>query len=135
MPTRVFASLVFLLWIHHSVSAQRPNVLILLADDLGVDYVGAYGEGAAPARTPNIDALAARGVLFRNAWASSSCSPTRASILTGRSPSRTLIGRWINYPANVEPIGTLRPGEWTFPESSGSRGNGVLPMRSSASGT
>jgi len=70
----------------------QDNVLIIVADDLGTDYVGAYGEGAAPAPTPNIDALAAQGVLFRNAWANPTCSPTRASFQTGRHGYRTGIG-------------------------------------------
>ncbi len=71
---------------------QPPNVLILVADDLGVDAVGVYGEGAAPPPTPNIDALAARGVLFRNAWSNPVCSSTRAAIMTGRYSFRTGIG-------------------------------------------
>ena len=93
----------------------QNNVLVLVADDLGVDYVGCYKEGSSPAPTPNIDALAQRGVLFRNAWAHPSCSPTRASILTGRYAFRTFVGRWIRYPNNSEPIGTLQPREWTLP--------------------
>ena len=72
--------------------SPKPNLLILIADDLGVDYVSAYGEGPDPAKTPNIDALADRGVLFRNAWASPVCSPTRACIHTGRYSFRTGIG-------------------------------------------
>jgi arylsulfatase B len=68
------------------------NVLILLADDMGVDKVGVYGEHPEPPPTPVIDALAAGGVLFRNAYASPSCSPTRASLLTGRYPRRSGLG-------------------------------------------
>jgi len=95
----------------------QENVLLVIADDLGVDVVGAYGEGAAPPPTPNIDRLANEGVLFRNAWAYPSCSPTRAAILTGRHPFRTLIGIWIRYPNNANPVvGTLRSEEWTIPE-------------------
>ncbi len=96
--------------------SSDPNVLLIVADDLGVDYVGAYREGTSPPPTPNIDALAQRGVLFRNAWANPSCSPTRASILTGRYAFRTFVGRWIRHLSNSEPIGTLLPSEWTLPE-------------------
>ena len=72
---------------------DRPaNILILVADDLGVDAVGAFREGTDPPPTPNIDALAARGVLFRNAWANPVCSPTRAGIMTGRYSLRTGVG-------------------------------------------
>jgi arylsulfatase A-like enzyme len=73
------------------------NVLIVVADDLGADLVRAYGEGEDPASTPNIDALAARGVLFRRAWANPLCSPTRATIQTGRYSFRTGIG-WLVSP-------------------------------------
>lgn len=75
--------------------AAGENVLVILTDDIGVDKTGAYGEHPAAPPTPNIDALAAQGVLFRNAYASPTCSPTRASLLTGRLPGRTGIGRWI----------------------------------------
>lgn len=77
--------------------AGQGNVLVIVADDLGVDRVGAYAEHANPGRTPNIDALAARGVLFRNAWANPVCSPTRAGALTGRYSFRTGIGNVIGY--------------------------------------
>ena len=71
-----------------STSAQ-PNVLILLADDLGVDALGIYGEGSGTAPTPNLDALAASGLLFRNAYSNPICSPTRALLMTGRYGFRT----------------------------------------------
>ena len=77
-------------------SSPPDNILIIIVDDLGVDAVGAYAEGAAPPPTPSLDALAARGVLFRNAWANPVCSATRALIMTGRYSFRTGIGaaRW-----------------------------------------
>ena len=71
------------------------NILLILADDLGVDRVGAYAEHPDPGRTPHIDALAARGVLFRNAWADPVCSSSRAAMLTGRYGFRTGVGRGI----------------------------------------
>lgn len=100
------------------LSAQTPaNILIVVADDIGVDGLACYAEGAAPASTPTIDALASNGILFRNAWAYPSCSPTRASLLTGRHPSRTMVGRWIRFDNNTAPpIGTLRDSEWTIPK-------------------
>ena len=73
------------------VHAQN-NVLIVLLDDVGVDMVGCYAEGVHPAHTPVIDGLASQGVLFRNAWSNPCCSPTRATILTGRYGFRTGIG-------------------------------------------
>jgi len=74
------------------VQGQQPNVLLIVADDLGNDRVGAYAEHPDPGHTPNIDALAAQGLLFRNAWACPLCSPTRATILTGRYGFRTGVG-------------------------------------------
>ena len=88
-----------------------PNILLIVADDLGVDMVGAYGEAPAPPCTPNIDALAAGGMLFRNAWANPICSPTRSAILTGRHAFRTGVGDLVDPD---EPGLTL--GELTIPE-------------------
>jgi arylsulfatase A-like enzyme len=68
------------------------NVLIVVADDFGVDMVNAYGEGADIPPTPNIDALAAEGVMFRNFWCAPASSPARAIIQTGRYGFRTGIG-------------------------------------------
>ncbi|TAJ20840.1 MAG: arylsulfatase, partial [Planctomycetota bacterium] len=75
-----------------SASAAQGNVLMLLGDDVGVDKIGAYGEGSQVPMTPNIDALAAGGVRFRNCWANATSSTTRATILTGRYSFRTGIG-------------------------------------------
>ena len=75
---------------HHSV-VRAENVLLIIADDFGVDSIGLYsGPGAAP--TPNLDALAATGVRFTDFWANPICSPTRAAILTGRHGFRTGVG-------------------------------------------
>ena len=73
-------------------AARPPNILLIIADDVGVDQIGVYGEGTNPATTPNIDAIARRGVLFRNTWSNPVCSSTRATILTGRYGFRTGVG-------------------------------------------
>lgn len=73
------------------------NVLVLLADDIGAYGLAAYGPGSDLPPTPNIDRLAALGVVFRNAWSQPLCSPTRATIQTGRYGFRTTIGTNINY--------------------------------------
>ena len=87
------------------------NVLILLADDLGADQLAAYGIGSDLPTTPNLDALAAGGLLFRNAWANPLCSPTRALIQTGRYAFRTGVG------FVVSPTGAaLESSELTLPE-------------------
>jgi arylsulfatase B len=65
------------------------NVLLIIADDLGVDNVSIYAEQPiSTAQTPNIDELAQSGVFFRNAWTNPKCSPSRASIYTGRHAFR-----------------------------------------------
>ncbi len=68
-------------------TVERPNVLFVSVDDMN-DWVGALGYE--PAKTPNIDALAAKGTLFTNAHAPSpKCNPSRTAILTGLLPSTT----------------------------------------------
>lgn len=67
------------------------NVLLVLIDDVGTDKIGAYGEST-EIRTPVIDALAADGMLFRQAWAAPACSPSRAQLETGRYARRTGYG-------------------------------------------
>src|SRR5688572_14172034 len=78
------------------VPPQLPNILVVLVDDMGVDQVGCYAQNYAALQeqpcTPNIDALAANGVRFTNAWANPVCSPTRAALQTGRPASRTGVG-------------------------------------------
>ena len=71
-----------------SASADRlPNVVFILADDLGVNDISLHGSQFH--ETPNIDALAERGMMFNQAYAANPlCSPTRASIMTGLAPSR-----------------------------------------------
>ena len=66
-----------------ATNAPRPNVLLLYADDLGWNDLGCYG--GADHRTPAIDALAAAGARFTDAYAAAAvCAPSRASLMTGR---------------------------------------------------
>ncbi|HUJ22593.1 MAG TPA: sulfatase-like hydrolase/transferase [Bryobacteraceae bacterium] len=85
-------------------SAGRPNVVIILMDDLGCHDLGC--QGAADLRTPNIDALAESGAIFTN-WYSNAplCAPARASLMTGRYPIRA------GVPVNGR---SLPPGEKTI---------------------
>ena len=67
---------------NHGGSSEQPNILVLLADDPGPQFFGAYGD--ALASTPNVDRLANDGILFKNFFATSPvCAPTRFGILTG----------------------------------------------------
>ncbi|MFT5465900.1 MAG: arylsulfatase A-like enzyme [Verrucomicrobiales bacterium] len=73
---------------------DKPNFVFFLVDDLGWADVGCFGSTFH--ETPNIDGLAASGMKFTNAYAAASiCSPTRASIMTGRHPARVNITDWI----------------------------------------
>lgn len=72
----------------------RPNILFILIDDLGWRDLGCYGSTFY--ETPNLDRLAAQGMRFTDAYAASPvCSPTRASILTGKYPARVGVTNWI----------------------------------------
>lgn len=62
-----------------------PNVVVILFDDLGFAQLGCFGGLAGRIRTPNIDALAARGLRFANFHTTALCSPSRAALLTGRN--------------------------------------------------
>ncbi|MFK7849781.1 MAG: arylsulfatase [Akkermansiaceae bacterium] len=71
---------------------EKPNFLIILADDLGYSDLGCYG---GEIKTPNLDALAANGLRFTQAYNSSRCCPSRASLLTGLYPHQAGIGRFV----------------------------------------
>jgi arylsulfatase A len=75
-------------------AGQRPNVVVLLADDLGYKDIGCYG---GPVRTPALDGLAARGVRFTDFHSGAAvCSPSRATLLTGRQHLRAGVYSWIH---------------------------------------
>ena len=65
-----------------TADGKSPNVVVILFDDLGFSHFGCYGSTIG---TPNIDALAEGGVRFTNFHTTALCSPTRASLLTGRN--------------------------------------------------
>jgi arylsulfatase A-like enzyme len=75
-------------------SKKKPNFIFILVDDLGWKDLGCYGSDFH--ETPNIDRLASQGMRFTNAYAACPvCSPTRASIMTGKYPARLKITDWI----------------------------------------
>ena len=87
----LFSSLLLNLLGQISNRPERPNVVIILADDLGWQDVGCYDiDEPTPMETPNIDALAKRGVLFRQGYSPApTCAPTRIAIMTGKHPAVT----------------------------------------------
>ncbi|MCA9015100.1 MAG: sulfatase-like hydrolase/transferase, partial [Planctomycetaceae bacterium] len=72
-----------------AAAAERPNIILILADDLGYSDLGCYG---GEIQTPHIDALAAGGIRFTQLYNSARCCPTRASLMTGLYPSQAGIG-------------------------------------------
>jgi len=101
-------------WQAPASSDPPRRVLLILADDLGVESLAAYEDlspsGAAPrsfAPTPTIDALCDDGVRFTEAWANPTCSPSRASMLTGRFAARTGVGHAV--PLNGRGLGADEP--------------------------
>lgn len=92
-------------------SADRPNVVVLLVDDLGWGDFGCYG--ARFNETPHIDKLASQGMRFSNAYAACTvCSPSRAAILTGCYPARLRLTDWITGHRRANP--RLLIPDWTM---------------------
>jgi arylsulfatase A-like enzyme len=96
-----------------STSGSPGNLLVLVADDLGVDELALYGLGPDPAPTPTLDLMASHGLVFTNVWSLPTCSPTRATLQTGRYAFRTTIGSVINAAGGGPALATS---EVTLPE-------------------
>lgn len=94
-------------------AAQPANILVIIADDFGADSFPLTATGGTLPPMPNISALKNSGVLFRNAHSQPTCSPSRASMLTGRHPFRTGIGAQLTGAASPQ----LSTGEFTLPEA------------------
>lgn len=67
--------------------AEKPNILFIMADDIGAECFGCYG--STTYKTPHVDALAASGIRFDNGYSTPLCTPSRAQAMTGRYPFRT----------------------------------------------
>ncbi len=77
----------------YAETAVSPNILLIIGDDMGNETLSCYGRSDNTAKTPNLDDLCEQGVRFENFWAQPVCSPTRATLLTGRYGFRTGVGR------------------------------------------
>jgi len=92
--------------------AGKPNILFVMADDVGWFNIGAYHRGMMAGRTPNLDRLAAEGMMFTDYYAEASCTAGRANFITGQLPIRTGLttvgqaGAHIGMPAQAPTIAT-----------------------------
>ena len=90
----------FFVCLSGSALAVAPNIVLIIADDMNWDDSGAYGHPSI--KTPHIDALAKSGLIFQHAYlTTNSCSPSRASIITGRYPHNTGAEQ-LHWPLPVE---------------------------------
>ena len=95
-----------------AAAQQKPNIIMIMGDDIGIWNIGAYHHGMMAGRTPNIDQLAAEGMLFTDYYAEASCTAGRANFVTGELPIRTGMttvgqaGSPIGLPAEAPTIAT-----------------------------
>ena len=84
----IFASAV-LAGVQAQAATGKPNILMIMSDDVGITNLSGYSRGMAGYRTPNIDRIANEGVLFTDYYAEQSCTAGRSAFITGQSPIRT----------------------------------------------
>ena len=125
-----FAGLGLLVSDIQAAEITRPNIVLIIADNQSAKLIGAYGNKHI--MTPNIDKLAAEGILFEHAYSvSGTCSPTRATMLTGLLPSQTGVHMAQHVPvdvANWSAIEEFRNLPQTLHDA-GYRTGQVLPIR------
>ena len=92
---------------------QKPNIVVIMGDDIGMWNIGAYHRGMMAGRTPNLDKIAKEGMLFTDYYAEASCTAGRANFITGELPIRTGMttvgqaGASIGLPAEAVTIATV----------------------------
>src|SRR5271155_514911 len=95
-----------------SAQLKKPNIVVIMGDDIGMWNIGAYHHGMMAGRTPNLDKLAREGMLFTDYYAEASCTAGRANFITGEIPLRTGLttvgqaGSHIGMPAQAPTIAT-----------------------------
>ncbi len=114
---RVFLSALFVLAAcfpaQGQTSARKPNVVVIMGDDIGIWNIGAYHRGLMAGRTPSLDKMAAEGAIFTDYYAEASCTAGRAQFITGELPIRTGMttvgqaGAKLGIPAQAVTIATV----------------------------
>ena len=91
---------------------KKPNIVVIMGDDVGWFNIGAYHQGIMSGKTPNLDKLAAQGMRFTDYYAEASCTAGRASLITGEIPLRTGLttvgqaGADVGIPAQASTLAT-----------------------------
>jgi arylsulfatase A-like enzyme len=114
-PLTAAVAVAAIVWLHvvaleaaDSATAMRPNIVLVLADDLGINDLACYGR--ADHRTPNLDRLASQGMRFTCAYtAQPICSPSRAAIMTGKCPARLNLTNFLPGRADAPSQRLLQP--------------------------
>ena len=92
-------------------AVSAPNILLIIGDDMGVETLASYGLGENPPATPHLDEMVANGLRLDRFYAGApNCSPTRASVLTGRSNDRAGV-RNHGYPLRLQEKTWPQPGQ------------------------
>lgn len=95
-----------------SAQTSKPNIIVIMADDVGWYNIGAYNQGVMGTKTPNLDTLASQGMRMTDYYAEPSCTAGRANFITGELPIRTGLttvgqaGSPIGFPAEAPTIAT-----------------------------
>src|SRR5271166_2603586 len=95
-----------------AANAKKPNILVIMGDDVGWFNIGAYHRGMMSGKTPNLDKLASQGMMFTDYYAEASCTAGRANFITGELPIRTGLttvgqaGADVGIPAQAATIAT-----------------------------
>ena len=84
------------------LAADKPNILVIMSDDVGITNISAYSRGLVGYQTPNIDRIANGGMLFTDYYAEQSCTAGRSAFITGQHPVRTGLTK-VGFPGS--PIG------------------------------
>jgi len=100
-------------WLAAAGKAPRPNIVLMMVDDMGYSDIGCYG---GEIRTPNLDRLAASGLRFTQFYNTARCCPTRASLMTGLYPHQAGVGHMMNDRGTDGYRGNLNKSCVTIPE-------------------
>ncbi len=99
-------------------AADKPNMLVIWGDDIGVYNVSAYHRGLVGGSTPNIDRIANEGALFTDAYGEQSCTAARSAFITGQHPFRTGLLK-VGRPGSKIGLSSMDPTIATFLKAEG----------------